>query len=111
MSFKIKPVDGFKRDFKKLAKKHKKLDNDVRKTILELKENPKAGTALQHNCYKIRMANSSTSRGKSGGFRLIYYFIDEKNDLYLMNIYSKTQKENISDNELLELLKNNGLDK
>lgn len=111
MSFKIKPVDGFKRDFKKLAKRYKKLEDDVKKVIVELKENPKAGTALQHNCYKIRMANSSTSTGKSGGFRVIYYFIDEINDLYLMNIYSKTQKENLSDNELLELLKINDLNR
>jgi len=28
-----------------------------------------------------------------------------------MTIYSKTHKENLSDNELLELLKINGLDK
>jgi len=109
MSFSIKPVAGFKRDFKKLEKKYKKIEDDVRKVILELKENPKAGTALQHNCYKIRMANSSTSTGKSGGFRVIYYFIDVQNNLYLMNIYSKTKKENISENELLELLKLNGL--
>ncbi|MDQ7044935.1 MAG: hypothetical protein Q9M32_03355 [Sulfurimonas sp.] len=57
------------------------------------------------------MLNSSASIGKSGGFRVIYYFIDERNDLYLMNIYSKTKKENISENELLELLKVNELDK
>ena len=111
MSFKIKPVDGFKRDFKKLAKKYKKLDDDVKKVALELRKNPKVGTYLQHSCYKIRMANSSTSTGKSGGFRVIYYFIDEQNNLYLMNIYSKTTKENISENELLELLKINGLEK
>jgi len=111
MSFKIKPVEEFKKDFKKLIKKYRKLDNDVKKVILQLRENPKAGTALGYNCYKIRMANSSTLTGKSGGFRVIYYFIDEKHNLYLLNIYSKTQKETISDNELLELLKINDLDK
>ena len=109
MSFEIKPVAGFRKDFKILSKKYKKIEDDVRKVILELRKNPKAGTALQHNCYKIRMANSSTPTGKRGGFRLIYYFIDEHNNLYLMNIYSKTNKENISQNELLELLKINGL--
>jgi len=111
ISFKIKPVDGFKRDFKKLAKKYKYIDEDIRKVVLELKEYPKSGIPLKHNCYKIRVANSSTPIGKSGGFRVIYYFIDERNNLYLMNIYSKTQKENISENELLKLLKLNGLDK
>ncbi len=111
MSFSIKPVDGFKKDFKKLAKKYKKIEEDIRKVIFELKENPKAGVLIQHNCYKIRVANSSVPTGKSGGFRVIYYFIDEQNNLYLMNIYSKTQKESISENELLELLKVNGLDR
>jgi len=109
MSFEIKPVAGFKKDFKKLAKKYKRLKDDVQKVVLELRENPKSGIALRLNCYKIRMANSSTLTGKSGGFRLIYYFIDEENNLYLLNIYSKTQKENISDNELVELLQINGL--
>ena len=99
MNFEIKPVDGFKKDFKKLAKKYKKLRDAVEKVVVELKKNPKAGVALQYNCYKIRMANSSTSTGKSGGFRVIYYFIDEKSNLYLMNIYSKTKKENISEYE------------
>ena len=110
MSFEIKPVDGFKRDFKKLAKKYKNIDKDIREVILELRENPEAGVYLKNDCYKIRVSNSSNSTGKSGGFRVIYYFIDEQNNLYLMNIYSKTQKENISENELLELLKINGLD-
>lgn len=111
MNFDIKPVAGFRKDFKTLSKKYKKLEDDIRKVILELRKNPKAGTYLQNNCYKIRMANSSTPTGKSGGFRIIYYFIDEQNNLYLMNIYSKTQKESISESELLVLLKLNGLEK
>jgi len=45
-----------------------------------------------------------------GGFRTIYYCIDEEEIIYLMAIYSKTQRDNISDNELVELLKINGLD-
>ncbi len=47
MNFEIKPVAGFKKDFKTLSKKYKKIDTDIRKVILELRENPKAGTALQ----------------------------------------------------------------
>ncbi|NPA59781.1 MAG: hypothetical protein GXO30_04875, partial [Epsilonproteobacteria bacterium] len=54
---------------------------------------------------------SSTPTGKSGGFRVVYYFIDENDKIFLMSIYSKTQKENLSENEMLELLKLNGLDR
>ncbi len=59
----------------------------------------------------MRVANSSIPTGKSGGFRVIYYFVDKDENIFLMTLFSKTQKENISDSELLELLKINGLTK
>jgi len=110
MSFKIIVLDSFKQNFKKLQKKYRNIKEDIKKLSLELQKNPRAGIALQHNCYKIRVANSSVPTGKSGGFRTIYYCIDEEEKIYLMAIYSKTQRGNISDNELIELLKINGLD-
>jgi len=111
MSIKIIPLDGFRKNYKKLAKKYKNIKEDIRETVLELKENPKAGVKLQHNCYKIRVANSSVPTGKSGGFRIIYYFIDKKENLYLMSIYSKKDQESISESEILRILKLYGLDR
>jgi len=111
MNFKVIPLDSFKNNFKTLQKKYKNIKNDVRKLSSELGENPKAGIYLQHNCYKIRVANSSVPRGKSGGFRTVYYFVNEQKSIYLIAIYSKTKKENISEDELLDLLKINGLEK
>jgi mRNA-degrading endonuclease RelE of RelBE toxin-antitoxin system len=105
----IKIVNSFKKDFKKLAKKYKKIDEDIRKVILELKVNPKLGILLHNNCYKIRVPNSSTTTGKSGGFRIIYYFIDEQNNIYFMSMYSKSDQVSISDSKLVELLRVNGL--
>jgi len=69
-----------------------------------LETNPTEGTSLGNSCYKIRVSNSSIPTGKSGGFRVITYFIDNKNNLYLLSIYSKTEKETISDRELLDIL-------
>ena len=109
MSFEIKPLAGFRKDAKLLSKKYKNIAADIKAAVSELRHNPKAGTYLKYNCYKIRVANSSIPTGKSGGFRVIYYFIDERNNLYLLGIYSKTQKESVSDSELLEILKANGL--
>ena len=111
MNFKVVPLDSFKNNFKALQKKYKSIKNDVRKLTIELGDNPKSGIYLYYNCYKIRVANSSIPTGKSGGFRTIYYFVDEHKSVYLIAIYSKTKKENISENELLELLKINGLEK
>ena len=110
LELKIIPLESFKNDFKKLQKRYRHIKEDVKKLTTELQENPKAGIALQRNCYKIRLANSSVPTGKSGGFRTIYYFLDAHKHVYLMAIYSKTQKENISESELLALMKVNGLD-
>jgi mRNA-degrading endonuclease RelE of RelBE toxin-antitoxin system len=111
MNFSVIPLDSFKKNFKTLKKKYRNIKNDIKKLTVELQENPQAGIALQYNCYKLRVANSSVPTGKSGGFRTIYYFVDEHKSVYLIAIYSKTQKESISENELLELLKINGLDR
>ncbi len=54
--------------------------------------------------YKIRMANSSRNIGKSGGFRVITYFIDENNVVYLVEIYDKSSIESISVQELKDVL-------
>ena len=111
MSYNLVALPTFAIKLKKLAKKYKKIKFDLQELKKELISNPKIGISLQHNCYKIRVANSSIPTGKSGGFRVVYYFVDSNDKVFLMTIYSKTHKENLSDNELLELLKINGLDK
>ena len=110
MNYNLVSLPEFAIQLKKLAKKYKKIKIDLRNLTEELEEDPKLGIALHHNCYKIRVANSSVPTGKSGGFRVIYYFLDSEHNIYLMSIYSKTQKDSISENELIELLKSNGLD-
>jgi hypothetical protein len=71
-----------------------------------LATNPVQGIALGHNCYKIRLTITSKNKGKSGGARLITNFIITDDTVYLLAIYDKSEKENISDKELIELLKN-----
>jgi hypothetical protein len=38
----------------------------------------------------------SASRGKSGGFRVCYYDVTRKNEIYLLMIYAKNQQENLT---------------
>lgn len=109
MNYNILAVAEFSVKLKKLAKKYKRIKDDLQNLTAQLKNNPKSGIALQNNCYKIRVANSSIPTGKSGGFRIICYFLDKKSNIYLLSIYSKTQTETISESELLAILKLNGL--
>ncbi len=105
MNLKIISLESFKKDVKKLYKKNKKLAIDLKTLNDSLKENPKAGIELSNSLYKIRLENSSSKVGKSGGFRVIYYFIDKNENLYLLKIYSKTEIPNIKEEILIKILK------
>ncbi|MEA2072316.1 MAG: hypothetical protein U9O86_01925 [Campylobacterota bacterium] len=106
---KIVPTPEFIKQVKKLAKSYKKIANDLESLQKELLQNPKTGTELGHKCFKIRLANSSIPTGKSGGFRIVTYYLDDQGVIRLLLIYTKTEKQNISDKELSEVLKNNNL--
>ena len=105
MNCNVLTIPQFEKDVKQLAKKYKLIKKDLSKLIKELEVDPTLGVHLGHNIYKIRLANSSIPTGKSGGFRVITYLLDNKSNLYLSAIYSKTMKENVNDDELLEILK------
>jgi len=109
MNLKITNLTSFSKDIKRLYKKYRNLSKDLKTLKHELEQNPKAGIELGANCYKIRLENSSVPTGKSKGFRVIYYYIDEKQNIYLMAMYSKSELANISDSKIIEILKENGL--
>ena len=109
MNLKIISLDTFGKDVKRLYKKYRQIPKDLKNLKKSLEDNPRLGISLGNSCYKLRWENSSVPTGKSGGFRVIYYYIDDDNYLYLMAMYSKSELENISDDKILEILKNNAL--
>ena len=94
MSYEVNVVDEFKKDVKKLFKKYKSIKGDILELIEVLEEDYSVGIHLGNDLYKIRVKNSDVG-GKSGGYRVIYYTKLSNNSVYLLSIYSKTQKENI----------------
>jgi mRNA-degrading endonuclease RelE of RelBE toxin-antitoxin system len=104
MSFDVIATETFQRKLKKLAKKHRSLKTDLFPIIQELAENPKLGTPLGKNCYKIRFAISSKGKGKSGGARLITYVRILNETVFLLDMYDKSNQETISDKELKLLI-------
>jgi len=70
----------------------------------KLEDNPTLGTSLGNNTFKIRVKNSDLNKGKSAGYRVITYCINEQKEISLVTIYSKLDKENILDLELIELI-------
>ena len=103
MNYKIETIPRFEKDVKKLKKKFPKIKNDLLEFVNELSSNPKIGTNLGENIFKVRIPNSSIPTGKSGGFRIItYYKINDT--LYLVTIYSKTEQDNILTEKLKKIV-------
>jgi hypothetical protein len=44
-------------------------------------------------------------RGKSGGVRIIYFVVSRRGVIYLIDIYAKSEKENLTDAERREIHK------
>lgn len=84
MSYKVKTIDVFEKQAKRLMKKYSSLKLELLDLIQELKENPEKGTPIGKNCYKIRIAVASKGKGKSGGARIITNFIITENVVYLL---------------------------
>jgi hypothetical protein len=50
------------------------------------------------------MSISSKGKGKRGGARIITNIVVTESTVYLLSIYDKSEKENLTDKELAELL-------
>jgi mRNA-degrading endonuclease RelE of RelBE toxin-antitoxin system len=104
MSYSISTTPTFEKQAKKLAKKYPSLKSDLISLIEKLEENPTQGVELITNCYKVRIAIASKRKGKSGGARVITYVHIVNQQVYLLSIFDKSEKETISDAEIKDIL-------
>jgi hypothetical protein len=100
VSYSVTVSVSFKREAKKLKKRHKSLSVDIEKLIDSLEADPTQGTALGQNCYKIRLNISAKRKGKRGGARVITHVRVVGEIVYLLSIYDKSDKENVSEAEI-----------
>jgi len=105
MSYSIELSQNFKKEAKKLIKKYASLKTELTHLFIELEGNPTLGTPLGNNIYKIRLAIASKGKGKSGGARILTFVKVTDTTVLLFSIYNKGDQDNISDNEIDNLLK------
>jgi hypothetical protein len=82
------------------------LDEEKRNNLIHfLSTHPKAGVVMQGSggIRKLRWARKG--KGKSGGVRVIYFFYDDDMPLFMLTIFGKGEKENLSKSERNELAK------
>lgn len=88
----------FIKELDRLAHRYPRVTDQVDSLINQLEQNEHPGDKIPnvgYDVYKVRLRNPSAGRGKSGGFRAIYY-IRTATFIILVTIYSKSQQEDIN---------------
>ena len=96
----------FKRNVRALAKKYPHIRSDIQPFIEQIQSGEWIGDKIQGTGYaifKVRIRNSDVSRGKSGGYRAIYY-LKTPTTIILVTIYSKTEQSDISPARIRKIL-------
>ena len=90
-------------DFSKWVRKHR-LQSAVEALKEQLAENPDVGDVIPGGggLRKVRMAG--LGRGKSGGFRVLYVLILNRSAAVLMDGFSKSEQDDLSNDDLKSLM-------
>lgn len=74
-------------------------DDDLIRLESDLLENPKIGKVLEGTGGVRKMRFAFENRGKSGSVRVIYVDFEIYKDLYLLDVFQKSEKENLNKGE------------
>lgn len=85
-----------------IAKRKLKKDDfeDFKKSLVE---NPEQGDIITGTGGIRKTRLKSASKGKRGGFRVCYLNVEDRLILFLLFIYAKSDQENLSHEEKIEL--------
>src|ERR1041384_935834 len=70
-----------------------------------LLRNPEAGDLIQGGGGIRKVRWTATGKGKRGGTRVIYYCASARGLFYMLDIYAKSEKKDITPEELKEMRK------
>ena len=76
-------------------------DEDLRALQAVLLKKPKKGDVIQGTggLRKIRIPMEKDKKGKRGGARVLYVDIELKECIYFINVYSKDEKDDLTEDE------------
>lgn len=99
MKIQIIQTTRFTKDVQSLLKKKSLLSDDFEEFKDYLTKNPKAGDVVQGTGGIRKVRLKGASKGKSGGFRVCYFYYQENEGLYLIWIYPKNEQEDLTTGE------------
>lgn len=107
-SISVSASPTFSRNLRALAKKYRNIRNDIQPVIEQLEKGELPGDQIPdvgYTVFKLRVRNSDTQKGKSGGYRLIYYVKTERG-IILLTIYTKSEQVDIGAKDIQNIIAN-----
>jgi hypothetical protein len=90
---------GFTERLHRLARQD--ADTVLRAIQGDLLANPSRGAVVPGlaGIRKARAENPARGKGKRGGFRYMYYFLEYEDEIYLLSLFDKGQQEDLSEKQ------------
>lgn len=101
-SIKVEVAPTFNRNLRTLAKKYRSIRRDIQPVIEQLQKGDLPGDRIPgigYEVFKLRVQNSDVQKGKSGGYRLLYYS-KTVTGIILLTIYTKSEQADIAAAEI-----------
>ena len=98
----IRTTPFFRKQVRRLVKTYRHAETDCTEALREF--NPEQCFALGAGLFKVRAPNSDIPCGKSGGYRIIVFFQADKGVLTPLIAYSKRDRENVTEAEIIHAL-------
>jgi mRNA-degrading endonuclease RelE of RelBE toxin-antitoxin system len=102
----IDPSLTFIRDLRDLSKSYRRIRSDLQPLIDQLLQGETPGDRIQgvkSIVYKVRLKNSDVQKGKSGGYRALYY-LKSQEKIVLVTIYSKSDRSDIDAATIIDII-------
>jgi mRNA-degrading endonuclease RelE of RelBE toxin-antitoxin system len=96
----------FNKNLRTLAKKYRSIRNDIQPVIEQLEQGELPGDQIPeigYAVFKLRIRNSDAQKGKSGGYRLIYY-VKTAMAIILLAIYTKSEQVDIAADDIRSII-------
>ncbi|HEY9796884.1 MAG TPA: type II toxin-antitoxin system RelE/ParE family toxin [Leptolyngbyaceae cyanobacterium] len=102
----VEVTTKFKRNLRILAKRYRSIRADIQPVIEQLQSGELPGEQIPgvgYQIFKVRVKNRDIRKGKSAGYRLIYY-VKTLEKIILVTIYSKSDQADISEAEIQSIV-------
>lgn len=102
----VEAAPTFNRNLRSLVKKYRNIQNDIQPIIARLEAGEILGDripGINYEVFKLRVRNSDVQKGKSGGYRLLYY-LKTATSIILLTIYTKSEQVDIAADDLTSII-------